>query len=110
MRVSQPEATSSLEVAPNLGQNRAPDAGISLPKNNLPPLVSALGWNAGLVSSRLLRGVPRPRHVDLHGAVCLEPEPHGIVNPPRRHRVHPRRSCAEAHFPAKCELVRRTEV
>jgi len=43
MRVSQLEATSSLEVAPNLGQNRAPDAGISLPKNNLPTLVSALG-------------------------------------------------------------------
>ena len=42
MRVSQFEATSSLEVAP-LGQNRAPDAGISLPKNKLPTLVSALG-------------------------------------------------------------------
>ncbi len=60
MRVSQPEATSSLEVAPNLGQNRAPDAGISLPKNNLPALVSTLGWNAGLVSSRLLRGAEAP--------------------------------------------------
>ena len=95
MRVSQFEATSSLEVAP-LGQNRAPDAGISLPKNNLPPLVSALGWNAGLVSWRLLRGVPRPRHVDLHGAVCLEPEPHGIVNPQRRHHVRPRRNCADS--------------
>jgi hypothetical protein len=47
-------------VAPNLGQNRAPDAGISLPKNNLPTLVSALGWNAGLVSSRLLRGAEAP--------------------------------------------------
>jgi hypothetical protein len=60
MRVSQFEATSSLEVAPNLGQNRAPDAGISLPKNNLPTLVSALGWNAGLVSSRPLRGAEAP--------------------------------------------------
>ena len=60
MRVSQHQATLSLEVAPNLGQNRAPDAGISLPKNNLPPLVSALGWNAGLVSSRLLRGAEAP--------------------------------------------------
>ena len=60
MRVSQLEATSSLEVAPNLGQNRAPDAGISLPKNNLPTLVSALGWNAGLVSSRPLRGAEAP--------------------------------------------------
>ena len=60
MRVSQPEATSSLEVAPNLGQNRAPDAGISLPKNNLPPLVSGLGWKAGLVSSRPLRGAEAP--------------------------------------------------
>ena len=60
MRVSQFEATSSLEVAPNLGQNRAPDAGISLPKNNLPALVSTLGWNAGLVSSRPLRGAEAP--------------------------------------------------
>ena len=60
MRVSQHQATLSLEVAPNLGQNRAPDAGISLPKNNLPTLVSALGWNAGLVSSRLLRGAEAP--------------------------------------------------
>jgi hypothetical protein len=60
VRVSQHQATLSLEVAPNLGQNRAPDAGISLPKNNLPPLVSALGWNAGLVSSRLLRGAEAP--------------------------------------------------
>jgi hypothetical protein len=39
-----------------LRQNPAPHAGISLPKNNLPALVSTLGWNAGLVSSRLLRG------------------------------------------------------
>ena len=60
MRVSQLEATSSLEVAPNLGQTRAPDAGISLPKNNLSTLVSALGWNAGLVSSRPLRGAEAP--------------------------------------------------
>jgi hypothetical protein len=43
-----------------LGQNRAPDAGISLPKNNLAALVSVFGWNAGLVSSRLLRGAEAP--------------------------------------------------
>jgi hypothetical protein len=43
-----------------LGQNRAPDAGISLPKNNLAALVSVLGWNAGLVSSRLLRDAEAP--------------------------------------------------
>ena len=60
MRISQPKATSSLEMAPNQGQNRAPDAGISLPKNNLAALVSVLGWNAGLVSSRLLRGAEAP--------------------------------------------------
>ena len=31
-----------------------------LPKNNLAALVSVLGWNAGLVSSRLLRGAEAP--------------------------------------------------
>ena len=49
-----------LEMAPAVGPNRAPDAGINLPKNNLPALVSTLGWNAGLVSSRLLRGAEAP--------------------------------------------------
>ena len=49
-----------LEWHPRWGQNRVPDAGISLPKNNLPALVSTLGWNAGLVSSRLLRGAEAP--------------------------------------------------
>jgi len=71
-----------------------------LPKNNLPALVSALGWNAGLVSSRPLRGAEAPSR-DLYGAVCLEPEPHGIVNPQRHHRVRSRRSCADSALSGK---------
>jgi hypothetical protein len=34
------------------------------------------------------------RDLDLRAYVgCLEPEPHGIVNPHRRHRVRPLRNC-----------------
>ena len=49
-----------LKMASAGGQNRVPDAGISLPKNNFAALVSVLGWNAGLVSSRLLRDAEAP--------------------------------------------------
>jgi hypothetical protein len=59
MRVSQSRRPHPSSWRP-WGQNRAPDAGISLPKNNLAALVSVLGWNAGLVSSRLLRGAEAP--------------------------------------------------
>ena len=34
------------------------------------------------------------RHLDLRASIgCLEPKRHGIVNPHRRHRVRPLRSC-----------------